>query len=100
MTQRKTPAQLKSLADRANRLTGSPASYWATDPTDPKRETAKGHFTIEGRNGGYALARVANTAGATDDITPTLPMSQAYAAINAFLTGIVIGLQSDRAYTR
>jgi hypothetical protein len=100
MAERKTRKQLEILADRANRLTGSPASYWATDPTDPKRETAKGHFTIEGRNGGYALARVANSAGATDDITPTLPMSQAYEAINAFLTGIVIGLHSDRAYTR
>ena len=100
MAQRKTRAQLELLADRANRLTGSPASYWATDPTDPKRETAKGHFTIEGRNGGYSLARVCNTAGATDDITPVLPLGQAYDTITAFLTGIVVGLHADRAYTR
>ena len=99
MTQRKTRAQLESLADRANRLTGSPASYWATDPTDPKRETAKGHFTIEGRNGGYALARVANTAGATDDITPVLPLGQSFYVIRAFVDGIVTGLKADRAYT-
>jgi hypothetical protein len=99
MAERKTRKQLELLADRANRLTGSPASYWATDPTDLKRETAKGHFTIEGRNGGYALARVCNTAGATDGITPVLPLGQAYYAIRAFVDGIVTGLQSDRAYT-
>ena len=99
MTQRKTRAQLDLLADRANRLTGSPATYF-NDPAAQDRKTNRDHFTIEGRNGGYALARVANESGATNDITPVLPIGQAYEAITAFLTGIVVGLRADRAYTR
>jgi hypothetical protein len=99
MTQRKTRAQLELLADRANRLTGSPATYWRDSEDEANHWTNIGHFTIEGRNGGYALARVANMAGATNNITPVLPLGQAYTAINAFLNGIVVGLHADRAYT-
>jgi hypothetical protein len=100
MTERKTRKQLEALADRANRLTGSPATYWQGDPTATDRKTNRDHFTIEGRNGGYSLARVANESGATNDITPVLPLGQAYDTITAFLTGIVVGLHADRAYTR
>jgi hypothetical protein len=98
MTERKTRKQLEALADRANRLTGSPATYF-NDPAAQDRKTNRDHFTIEGRNGGYALVRVANMAGAINNITPVLPLGQAYTAINAFLNGIVVGLHADRAYT-
>ncbi len=99
MAERKTRKQLEILADRANRLTGSPATYWQGDPTAADRKTNRDHFTIEGRNGGYALARVANESGATHNITPVLPLGQAYYVIRAFVDGIVTGLKADRAYT-
>ena len=99
MTQRKTRAQLELLADRANRLTGSPATYWRDSEDEANHWTNIGHFTIEGRNGGYALARVANESGATHCITPVLPLGQAYYVIRAFVDGIVTGLKADRAYT-
>ena len=98
MAERKTRKQLEILADRANRLTGSPATYF-NDPAAQDRKTNRDHFTIEGRNGGYALARVANESGATHCITPVLPLGQAYYVIRAFVDGIVTGLKADRAYT-
>jgi hypothetical protein len=94
MAERKTRKQLEILADRANRLTNSPTQYWAIDIGEPTRQTAVGHFTIEGRNGGYALARVSNESGGTHDITPVLPLGQAYEAISAFVKGIEYGLKA------
>ena len=91
MAERKTRKQLEALADRANRLTGSPATYF-NDPTAQDRKTNRDHFTIEGRNGGYSLARVSNESGATHDITPVLPLGQAYYVIRAYVDGLVTGL--------
>jgi hypothetical protein len=94
MTDRITMQNLESVVARINRMTNSPAESWSTLP-DGKHVSNVGNFHLDGAYGGYALHRMANTAGGVNDVLRIGHVSkrELYSAMFAYIEGIYAGQQ-------
>ena len=87
-----TDKDLQAVVDRINRITGSPMHPWTTLP-DGRHASVIGNFHIDHAYGGVALHRMANTAGAVNDVLRIghVTKSALRDAMFAFIEGINIG---------
>jgi hypothetical protein len=88
MAERITIAHLRKLAERLNRVTGSPMEAWRRDEHGRNRANI-GNYHISCEYGGYGLHRMMNESGGI--ITPInsghYPARELYNLIHAYLRG-------------
>ena len=83
--QRITRKHLEAKIAYLNDLTGSPGDYWAGDT----RQTAIGHYHLDGAYGGWALHRTMNHSGGVRDVFECGHVSarELAALISAYIKG-------------
>ena len=88
MTTRITIANLESVVDRINRLTGSPATPWRRE--GDRNRANIGNYHLSHAYGGVSLHRMANESGGVT--TPLgsghVPKRELYEQLHAFVRGI------------
>ena len=85
--ERITIKHLKALADRLNRMTGSPQEYHNADTG----KANVGHFTISSAYGGFSLVRICNEDGAESQpmgYSGHVKARELYGKMQAFIHGI------------
>jgi hypothetical protein len=89
---RVTDKNLQAIVDRINRMTGSPADPWST--LDNGQYVSNiGSYCLDHGYGGVALHRIANTAGAVNDVLRIGHVSkrELQDALFAYIEGIYAG---------
>lgn len=92
MAERITIKHLRALADRLNKLTGSPETYIGAD-AEGKLIANVGHYHISGAYGGWCLHRTMNEGGGvTCPIAQGhIPARELYEQMHAYIRGIETG---------
>ena len=99
MTERITLSRLQSIVDRINRMMGQPLESWITMPDGRRHESVPGVYHLDGAYGGYALYRMANTAGGTSDVLGSGHVSkrELQTLMFAYIQGIYAGQEHREA---
>ena len=89
-----TIKDLKAVAERLNRVTGSPLESYKRDK-EGKLRSLVGNYHISQAYGGYSLYRMANEAGGVSDVfySGHVPARDLYNQMQAFIRGIELGKQ-------
>jgi hypothetical protein len=84
-----TIKDLKAVAERLNRVTGSPLESYKRDE-EGKLRSLVGNYHISQAYGGYSLYRMANEAGGVSDVfySGHVPARDLYNQMQAFIRGI------------
>lgn len=84
-----TIKDLKAVAERLNRVTGSPLESYKRDK-EGKLRYLVGNYHISQAYGGYSLHRMANEAGGVSDVFGSghVPARDLYNQMQAFIRGI------------
>jgi hypothetical protein len=86
-----TIKDLEYQVDLLNRLTGSPAERWKTEPRDDGGWASNpGHYMIGQAYGGCELERICSEGGGTSTPLNTghIPKRELYEVLRAFIVGI------------
>ena len=95
MSDRITKAHLESLADRINRMTGSPEASYSTHTVGGHYCANVGNYHLDGAYGGWKLSRMSNESGGVSDITHGfVTKRELYGLMQAFIRGIEAGKET------
>jgi hypothetical protein len=89
MKQQVTQAQLQSVVDRINRITGSPAEPY-TKNAEGKHIANIGNYYLDGAYGGYSLHRMVNAGAGANDILSCgyVPKRELLSLMFAYIQGL------------
>ena len=97
MSNQVTMKTLEAIVARINRMTNSPAEPWETLPNG-QHVSHIGNYHLDGAYGGYALHRMANTAGGVSDVLNSGHVSkrELQSLMFAFIQGLYAGQELPR----